>query len=405
MVSTLTVADYGKWTAVYFFVRLSPYLHFGALSYFNKRYPYTLGKQISTKNVENFTKTSLKLIAYLILLVGSISVFFVEEPLYCFLLSLVATSMLLYTFYQSKFRCDGRFYYYTSGLILYAFSQLILAYILVSRYGIAGGLVSILLAYTFAVMFYYLIDRKVKRNWSDDRNPLRIKRLRKVVTIGWPYFLLTISSFIVQSSDRIALILYGNDIKLAYYGFFFIFMQIGIIFINSVGKIIGPGIINLIGGGEIKNVDNIENRTLFSIMLMHFVLCIFWILFGDLIINSYFGKFNGSTPGAFSYYCIGIMSSISIIFYPKIVALNKERFLIGFNIIHSLFLTSILYIFLLYSDGVFNYAYMSIIINFIFYTLFFIVTSKLFYINLKKVLFANTLVFISFIGFFFYVWD
>lgn len=360
LASWLVINQYAEWAALGLIYRLAPYAHFGALSYFNKRYPVLLGKG-NLPAAEQIKKHTNSIINVLILI--AFVIFFLLFLLKCintatFLVICGVLTMQIYTYCQAKLRNDGDFRGYTVGLFIFSLMQFVIAYFTVKKYGVLAGVLSTFLAYLAAV-FYYVILLKMNYLYFIPR----IKNVTRIIKLGWAPFLLTISSFLIQISDRLALVIVDDSNKLAFYGFFALFLQIGIVTVNSLGKVLGPYILHLSGRKELADTLTISLATCYLILAIYFCLCLTLFWQGDPLIDYFFTHFSGSLIGVYNYATIGILISLSIAFYPQLIAASQETRIIKMNL--GYFCISFIVIYLLAKNfsGYFIFSFASVLMN------------------------------------------
>lgn len=360
LASWLVLNDYAEWTALGLIYRMAPYAHLGALSYFNKRYPVVLGagKKRAAEKIQRHTN---RMFNGLILLFFGLSLL-----LYLFkvinTLTFVAIGGVLiiqiYTYCQALVRNEGEFFAYGVGLILFSMFQWVIAYFTVRHYGVLAAAFSTFLAYFIAV-FYYLFILKMKYEFNLPKR----ENLKRVFRMGWAPFLLTISSFLVQISDRFALVCVDDDSKLAFYGFFALFFQIGIVVINAIGKVLSPYIFHLSGKKNLSDTLSISLNTCVIILALYLVMNIILLTAGDLLIDKYFPTFSGGLIGVYNYASIGILMSLTLAFYPQLIVASKELIIVKMNFVYFMLSFVIIYSLAKFSNGFWLYSVGSFLMN------------------------------------------
>lgn len=390
LASWLVLNDYAEWTALGLIYRTAPYAHLGALSYFNKRYPVALGagKKVAAEKIQRHTNR----------IFNGLVLFFFGFSLLLFLFKVINTltfiaicgvlSIQIYSYCQALVRNEGAFFAYGMGLILFSIFQLFIAYFTVRRYGVLAGAFSTFLAYSMAV-FYYLFILKMKYEFYLPKR----KNFNRVFKMGWPPFLLTISSFLVQISDRVALVCVDDDSKLAFYGFFSLFFQIGIIAINAIGKVLSPYIFHLSGKSKLSDTLSISTNTCLIILGLYFCMNIAMLIGGGSFIDTYFPKFTGGLIGVYNYASMGILMSLTLTFYPQLIVAGREQVIVKINFSYFILSFSMIYFLAKFFTGFWIYSLGSFLINMFYSGFIFSVIEK---VVQKKIKMARFI--ICFIG-------
>lgn len=360
LASWLTMNDYAEWAALVLIYRAAPYLHAGALSYLNKRYPILLGKghSAAASRIESHINAMFNGMILLLFLLSLIFYLTHHFSLAAWFVILGVLVMQVFTYCQAKIRNEGDFLAYSIGLIIFSLLQFILAYVTVRRYGLLAAVTSTFISYLFAV-FYYLIILRMDYHF---RLPER-RNVKRIIQLGSAPFLLTISSFLTQVSDRIALVLLDDKVKLAFYGFFALFFQIGIIAINALGKVLSPYIFHRSANNHVSQTIVISMATCYVMLTLFLVMNGFLILFGHWFIQTYFAKFNGGLLGVYNYATIGILLSLTLAFYPQLMIAGKEYMIVKFNFIYSSFSILVIYLLAKYWKGFEVYSFGSLLMN------------------------------------------
>lgn len=363
LASLLVIDDYAQWAVLALFYRFSAYAHLGILSYLNKRYPLLLGRgyAVAKKNIVKNANASINLLLVCFLLVAL--VFFIFG--YISILELIVFATLIvvqiYTFCQSMARNDGDFIAFVVGLLLFSCVQLIAALLLVEKYTVLGAVISVLIGYSTATLYYMFFS-----NVTYGFGLIKFNRFKRILKIGFTPFLLTVSVFVAQVADRISLVILDDKQQLAFYGFFALFMQLGIVIVNSVGKVIGPYIITLSGKKGVSSSISISVYNAYFIFIFYFIFSGGCYFFGDMVINEYFEKFQGGMLGVYNYATIGLIMAVCMGFYPQIVATSNESKVIKLNLVFSAILISTIYFVASRFDGYVVYSLASLVLNFIF---------------------------------------
>lgn len=360
LASCLVLNDYAEWTALGLIYRSAPYMHLGALSYFNKRYPVLLGagKKRAAEKIQQHTNHIFNALI--------LSFFVLSFLLYVFkfisTLTFVAIGGVLmiqiYAYCQALIRNEGEFYAYAVGLILFSMFQWLIAYFTVQTYGVLAAAFSTFFAYFIAV-FYYLFMLKLKYEF-DLPKPENLKR---VLRMGWAPFLLTISSFLVQISDRFALVCVNDDSKLAFYGFFALFFQIGIVMINAIGKVLSPYIFHLSGKKNVSDTLAVSLNTCSMVMVLYLLMSLVLWVGGHALIDRYFPMFSGGLIGVYNYASIGILMSLTLAFYPQLIVANQEWIVVKMNLFFFTSSFIVIYFLAKYSNGFWLYSIGSFLMN------------------------------------------
>lgn len=373
LASWLVLNDYAEWTALGLIYRMAPYAHLGALSYFNKRYPVILGagKRAAAEKIQRHTNK----------IFNGLVLFFLGVSLFLFFLNVINTltfiaicgvlSIQIYSYCQALVRNEGEFFAYGMGLILFSMFQLLIAYFTVQRYGVIAGAFSTFLGYSMAI-FYYLFILRMKYEFYLPKR----KNFNRVIKMGWPPFLLTVSSFLVQVSDRFALVCVDDDSKLAFYGFFALFFQIGIIAINAIGKVLSPYIFHLSGKNKRMDTLSISINTCKIILGLYVCMNIALLIGGRALIDTYFPTFTGGLIGVYNYASMGILMSLTLTFYPQLIIACKEHVIVKINFIYFILSFTIIYFLAKFSTGFWIYSLGSFLINMLYSGVLFSVIEK-----------------------------
>lgn len=391
LASWLVINQYAEWAALGLIYRMAPYAHLGGLSYFNKRYPLLLGKgqTLAAKNLHYHTSHAINAIILSIALLAFFLFFFQQFGLVVLLTVLTVLVMQIFTYCQAKLRNEGDFLAYTLGLLIFSLLQFCIAYFTVKKYGVLAGVLSTFFAYFFAVLYYLMIARVNYLFFLP-----KTKRLIRVLRLGWAPFLLTISAFLIQVSDRVALVLLNDKTKLAFYGFFALFLQLGIVMINALGKVLGPYIIFLSGKKRPEDTLFLSLSTCYAIILLYIFLSFFLRWQGENLLNHFFPSFTGSLLGVFIYATIGVLLSLSLAFYPQLMAASKEALIIKMNLGYFFLSTSIIYFLGRVFPGFAAYSFASLGMNFLYSMIFIKIIEKL---SKKKIYPLWLMIFIIFL--------
>ena len=359
----LVLNQYAEWVVFGLIYRIAPYVHLGALSYFNKRYPILLGAGTTiaaekirrhTNNIMNLVIVVIFGITLLMFLVGHLSAT-------AFIVICGVLMMQLFTYCQAKLRNDGDFFAYAIGLIIFSMIQLLVAYYTVHKYGVFAGALSTFVGY-FAAVFYYMVVLKIDYDYAIPKR----RNFNRVIKLGFAPFLLTISSFIIQISDRAALVCVDDNYKLAFYGFFSIFFQIGIMAVNSLGKVLGPYVFHLSGRKTISDTLSISLGTCYIILAIYLIMCLLLFTSGNWFIQQYFLKFSGSMIGVYNYATIGILLSFTFAFYPQLMVAGREFTIIKINLIYFLIGFCGVYLLAKFFTGFLIYSFGSFLLNLVY---------------------------------------
>ncbi len=356
----LVINQYAEWVVLGLIYRMAPYAHIGALSYFNKRYPRLLGggNIAAAENVRRHTNLTINVVLLFIFFIALLLFELGHVNATTFMVICGVLMMQLFTYCQAKVRNDGNFFAYAIGLVIFSMIQLLVAYYTVKKYGVLAGALSTFIGYLTAVLYYFLI-LKVEYLY---RLPKR-RNFNRVIKLGWAPFLLTISSFIIQISDRAALICVDDNYKLAFYGFFSIFFQIGIVAVNSLGKVLGPYVFHLSGRKKLADTLSISLGSCYIIFVLYVCMSVVLIVYGDRLIHHYFVKFSGSFLGVYNYATIGVLISLTFAFYPQLMVAGREYIIIKINLFYSLISFIGVYLLAKHFTGFVVYSFGSFLLN------------------------------------------
>ena len=373
LASCLVLDQYAEWAALGLIYRMAPYAHLGALSYFNKRYPVLLGAGhvSAAKKIKHHTNSVVNLLLIFCFALSLLLYLFkvISSPAFFVICGVLV--MQIFTYCQAKVRNEGNFSAYSIGLILFSIIQFLIAYYTVNKYGVFAGVMSTFLAYLAAVLYYILV-LKIDYLYfiPKQRNFIRVLKL------GWAPFLLTISSFMTQAADRVALVMVDDDSKLAFYGFFSLFFQIGIVAINSLGKVLSPYIMHLSGREKLSSTLSISINTCYLIVALFLGMNLMLLMFGNWFIEQYFEKFSGGLLGVYNYATIGILLSLTMAFYPQLIIACKELIIIRINIIYFCLSFIVIYILAKHYEGFYIYSLGSFLMNMVYTVVLFWVIER-----------------------------
>ncbi|MGI1677497.1 MAG: hypothetical protein K6L75_02085 [Cellvibrionaceae bacterium] len=402
LAAKLSLYDYAFWSSLLLLYRFSPYLHFGVLSYFNKRYPLMLGRnrQESKKRIARQVNKSINLIALLIFILAILFLFLDIINFKHFIVIVTISFIQIYTYSQAVLRNEGEFLHFTIGLLLFSGFQFIFSLVMVDEIGIWGAILSVFFGYLVSILYYVKISN-VDFNWG----MIRLNDLIRITKLGLVPFLLTISAFFVQVSDRIALFIVDDTTLMASYGFFAIFLQLGIVMVNSIGKVMSPYIITKVGR---DGASSTLSLCIYNVYIICFVYLIFFMgcyLYGDFFVNKFFQNFSGSILGVLNYGTVGFLLAIGLTFYPQLIAVNKEKTVIYLNFISSAFLVVAVYFGATLFKGYLVFSSLSLLINSCVVYLLVLLLEKKLEVNLKSVKLIVAVIFVNtfFVGQ--YVWN
>lgn len=178
---------------------------------------------------------------------------------------------------------------------------------------------------------------------------------------GFPPFLLTIVAFLFQSIDRVTLIAYSNEGFLAYYAACFIFYQLGLIIVNTAGKVISPFFLSQIDESK-SNVIMLGFLIIFS--TLYFVFLMFFLVFGEYFLNVLLSDYAHLYREIFIYMVVGYLVAYSQIYFNELVKRSKEIWAVITTCVFVVFgLVSLVYI-LFNSNDFYRFVEVSLAINF-----------------------------------------
>ena len=363
LASWLVLNQYAEWVALGLIYRVAPYAHFGALSYYNKRYPVLLGEGNvhAATRINRLTNSVINVLILIFFSIALLLLLFGYLSPTAFLVICGVLTMQVFTYCQAKIRNEGQFAGYAIGLIFFSIIQFAVAYFTVRKYGVFAGAMSTFLAYLVAVI-YYIVFLKIDYLYLIPKR----RNFNKVIKLGWAPFLLTISSFLTQISDRVALVCVDDDVKLAFYGFFALFFQIGIVAINSLGKVLGPYILHSGGRKKLSNTLSISVNTCYIILVLYMCMSVALLIRGDWLINTYFTKFTGGLLGVYNYATAGILMSLTLAFYPQLIVGCKEYTIIKINFFYCILSSVFIYFLAKYFIGNFVFSFGSFLMNIVY---------------------------------------
>lgn len=319
LVRMLAQAELASWVVFSFVLRFSPYASFGCLSYLNKFYPLQSEDVVAQAEIKEKVQQNIFLISVFFFIASFVFAFIFltssESVHFDVAMSLFVMSLILqYTFFQSLLRNKFEFERYIAGLLLFCVAQLSAALILYKYFSFHGIYYGILLAYILTILYYWLAT---KSKFTLALNQFYLD----VIKSGLPPFLLTIVSFLFQSIDRIALIIYSNEAFLASYAVFFIFYQLGLILVNTAGKVISPFFLSQ---ADEKKADFMIFGFFLLFTVLYFIFLCCFLLWGGYFLEFFLPNYAHLFKEIFIYLVIGYLVAYSQIYFNELVKRSKE---------------------------------------------------------------------------------
>ncbi|MCY9692564.1 MATE family efflux transporter [Paenibacillus alginolyticus] len=375
IIQGLSTVNYGLWSSYQIFFRFFPYFHFGALSAYNKLGPLHYGAN-RNEEITKLNNTVFSLIQFisLVLLVtaGLVYVFIGRyiSPTQYLLFALCGLCVQYYVFYQAKLKNEASYVKLSLGLMINSLTYMILLYFLVPYLQLSGVFVSLVLAYFISIIYYCL-----KQSLSFDFDVTYFKQL---LSQGFAPFVFTITHFIYQMTDRLVLLLFGNLILMAHYGFIYTICQLVILMTNAIDKVFSTFLLRKIGAGRHEDAGKLSMISCW-IVAMATSLCIAgFFLLGDKFVMHLFSDYS-DTIQPIKYTLIGVFFFASIQpFFSYIIGINSEKVLIALHITMSLLSSCIYYIVFLVQQTLISVSVAYMVIQMIYFcSLIFIFLRKI----------------------------
>lgn len=361
LVSHLSYVNYALWSTYQIALKATPYYHFGILSYYNKYFPILTGegKKEDAKIAQRLTYQSMLMIASCILFIciflGVYLYFWGESKttsIYIVLIGLIIFFAQGYIFYQAQYRSQLNFNKAVTGLLIYTFTMFIAGYFLIELLEIYGALISLILA-NFMAWLYYKENKEVNRNYfSTAKNSFKL---------GIAPFSVTISHYILHTSDRIFFSINSEDIVLAGYGFCFIFIQLSYMFASSIGTVITPYTLRKVGKGDYKAVFSYCSNFSYVVAGLVVVAIVIVQFSKKWFLAKYFPQYIFIAEALPIYILISFFLTVSLTYFSAIFGAHKEKYLTVLNIFFMLVNIGALSLTAHYmgSDSLFLFSYVS----------------------------------------------
>ena len=111
LASWLVLNQYAEWVALGLIYRVAPYAHFGALSYYNKRYPVLLGEGNvhAATRINRLTNSVINVLILIFFSIALLLLLFGYLSPTAFLVICGVLTIQVFTYCQAKIRNEGQF--------------------------------------------------------------------------------------------------------------------------------------------------------------------------------------------------------------------------------------------------------------------------------------------------------
>lgn len=365
VVRYISKSSLSAWAIYSFILRFAPYCTFGSISYLNKFYPQYAAngdEELSCKCINN-TCSNVVFFTMIFFLIGLclLVLYFFNRNAVSFIwyaLGFISISFIVYyTYLQSILRNTFNFTIYVYGFVLLSFVQVSVLFFFIPDLTIYNVVFSIFLAYLLCI-FYYL--RYLLRFGC---SVFSIGFSFSVIRSGLAPFILSMSIFLMQSSDRLALILIGNKDLLAGYVICFVFYQLGVVIVNTAGKVFSPFFL--------ASREHDESTRYITLFARYFSLVFFFIILLYYFFSAQIPSLFGQGKDMYSkeigiYLSIGFFSSYSQIFFNKMIKLSKENDAITVSVIFSILNILVVYYFAVNDKTFYIISIASLVVNFLY---------------------------------------
>lgn len=310
-----------------FFIRFAPYSGFGTISYITKILPQTHEHSEQQQVILNASRLVFLLAAvylsvalFLFLLSASGDITEAKQLAIAFL---AISLILVMTMQQTVSRGLFEFPFYVVSQMLQAILALSLGLLLIPPFGLTGLYAAFLMSYGGAIMVWWLLCRQ--KLWPSTSHSFTLSELMLPLRTGGWFFLLTISLFFMQSLDRFAVLQLGDAHAQTMFGVGFLFYQMGIIVINSIGKVAGPMILS--GKGKFSETQSSNMLCLFCVAVYCLVL-LFYLAFATVAADWVPMRFQAAQDIAIYYLTSGFITAFGLALVPQLLKRNGEKLLL-----------------------------------------------------------------------------
>jgi O-antigen/teichoic acid export membrane protein len=208
---------FGLWNFFLIILTFTVLGHFGIFNALSKEIPTLIGSgnESIRKETQNVGFSSILISSFAIsvmLMVFSLSSFNSKEKFFGYIfIALISVTQILRMFYEMLFRSYGRFRTIAKGNLLYSVLNFSLTIPLTFKLGIYGVYAGALTANLLLLLYY--------RATNTEKLSLRIDMgiIRQLFAIGFPIFLFSISTELMNNSGRIITVILLNTESLGQY--------------------------------------------------------------------------------------------------------------------------------------------------------------------------------------------
>lgn len=310
-----------------FFIRFAPYSGFGTISYITKVLPQAHEQSDQQQVVLNASRMvfllaaiyfGVALLLFYISASGDIS-----EIAQLAIAFLAISLILIMTMQQTVSRSLFAFPVYVVSQMLQAILALGLGLFLIPPFGINGLYTAVLMSYGGAIIVWWLLSPQ--KLWPSASTSFTLSDLMLPLRAGGWFFLLTISLFFIQSLDRFAVLQLGDVQAQTMFGVGFLFYQMGIIVINSIGKVAGPMIIS--GQSKFSERQSTNMLCLFC-LAAYFLVFLFYLAVSTAAADRIPIRFQAAQDVATYYLTSGFITALGLALVPELLKNNSEKLLL-----------------------------------------------------------------------------
>lgn len=343
-------------------LRFAPYVSFGNVSYINKYLPISMKDDNASAKIQTDTFSNINglfvLMTVLSLLVSLFGAAVGEVVYLSYAVGLITVAViLLSTYFQSVARNTLQFDVYIKGVLIFVIMQLFLGWWMSIAWGVWGVYVAILISYLLSLWFYFKAFGGCLKFVVIPCFNLRPFRL------GFPPFLLTISAFLLQASDRIALVVFGETQFLVNYGVCFLFYQLGVIVVNTVGKVVSP---YFLSAQSDRAAATMLDWFAFAISCVSVMFIVFYSLFGGVFLSYLLPEYVELNSSIFIYVVVGFVMSIGQVYFNQLIKISRELYAVCVSLLFALLNFSLVYYFASLGSSFETLVYVSLLVNSIF---------------------------------------
>lgn len=333
IIATLAESHIEAFLIFTFWIRFAPYCGFGTNAYLNKTLPPLSAPEDRERVIGAAARLALLLaLAYALggaaLFAGIGGEATSDATTVSLAVAVVATALIqIMTLQQTVSRGVFAFPVYALSQSLQALAALGLGLALIPEFGLVGLYGAFLCSYLVAILAWFATSRHSLALGPLRRVPARVS-LEPVRRGGW-FFLLGVAIFGLQSLDRLAAVVFGDiDVQVSF-GVGFLFYQLGIICVNSVGKVATPLILarqSRTGGDDGAQAGT---TILLVFCAVVFALCLGAVLFGLRAVPHLIPERFFAARGVVVFYmAAGFLTALGLSFVPLLLKRSKEALLL-----------------------------------------------------------------------------